>query len=120
MVCQRTEVRLTSNQRFITRSIRAGKETMPKFYVQSGRVCLVLDADSPRAAAIKSFEWTCEKQAEIEAASPLEHLRAAERHGWQLDDVILVNERGFGRADAEPFDTAAIVESWLSSSAPLG
>jgi len=92
---------------------------MPKFYVQSGRVRLVLEAESPQAAAVKAFEWTCEKQAEIEAASPLEHLQAAERHGWQLDDVILVNERGFGRLDAEPFDTAEIVESWLTNPLPL-
>jgi len=92
---------------------------MPKFYVQSGRVRLVLEAESPQAAAVKAFEWTCEKQAEIKAPSPLEHVRAAERHGWQLDDVILVNERGFGRVDVEQFDTAAIVESWLTNPLPL-
>jgi len=92
---------------------------MAKFYVESGRVRLVFEAASAPDAAVKAFQWTCDKQAEIDADTPLEHLRTAERHGWQLDDLICVDERGFGRADADCYATAEIVDAWLACPLPL-
>ncbi len=85
---------------------------MAKYYVQSGRVQLVLQARSPRAAAVAAFQWSCERQATIQSGSPIEHLRIAEQAGWQLDDVITVSEQGFGRHDALAFDTCHIVRAW--------
>jgi hypothetical protein len=85
---------------------------MPKFYVESSPVRLVIDAASARQAAIRAFQWSCDKQAEIRAASPLEHLLEAEQRGWQLDDEINVNEQGFGRLDGVSFDTLDVVAAW--------
>ena len=68
---------------------------MAKYYVQSGSVQLILQASSPRKAAVAAFQWSCERQATIDADSPLEHVQIAERLGWQLEEVIAVGERGF-------------------------
>lgn len=85
---------------------------MPKYYVESGRVVLVLEARHAREAAVKAFQWTCDRQATIQAACPLEHVRVAERLGWQLHETIHVSERGFGQPDAEIFDTLDVVVAW--------
>jgi hypothetical protein len=92
---------------------------MPKFYLESGPVRLIFDAATPEQAAVKAFQWTCDKQAEIEAASPLDHVLEAEKRGWQLWDEVWVSERGFGRWDADVFDTLAVFEAWLRSPIPL-
>lgn len=70
---------------------------MPKFYVKSGPIQLIFDAPTAEAAAVKAFQWTCDKQAEIQAKSPLDRMLEAEERGWQLWDEIAVSERGFGR-----------------------
>jgi hypothetical protein len=92
---------------------------MPKFYVESGPVRLVFDAGTAEQAAILAFQWTCDKQIEIQAASPLDHLLEAEQRGWQLGDEVAVNEQGFGRWDGEVFDTRDIFEAWLRTPLPL-
>ena len=93
---------------------------MPKYYVESGPVRLVVDAVDAEQAAIKTFQWSCDKQAEIHAQSPVEHLAAAEENGWQLSDVVRVNERGFYRFDdCEIFETLDIVMAWQSHTVPL-
>jgi hypothetical protein len=61
---------------------------MPKFYVQSGPVRLIFDAADAEQAAVMAFQWTCDQQAEIEAASPLDHVLVAEEQGWQLEDEV--------------------------------
>ena len=66
---------------------------MPKFYVESGPIRLILDATTAEDAAVKAFQWTCDKQAEIQAESPLDHMLEAEERGWQLWDEISVNEQ---------------------------
>ena len=38
---------------------------MPKYYVESGRVRLVLIARNAREAAEKAVRWSCQRQAEI-------------------------------------------------------
>jgi len=70
---------------------------MPKFYVESGPVRLIFDATTAEQAAVMAFQWTCDKQVEIEAASPLDHVLEAEQRGWQLGDEVWVSEQGFGR-----------------------
>ena len=92
---------------------------MPKFYVESGPVRLIFDAPTAEQAAVMAFQWTCDKQAEIEAASPLDHMLEAEERGCQLGDEVAVNEQGFGRWDGEVFETLDIFEDWLRSPVPV-
>ena len=92
---------------------------MPKFYVESGPVRLIFDAATAEQAAVMAFQWTCDKQAEIEAASPLDHVLEAEERGWQLDDEVTVNEQGFGRRDGEAFETLDVFEAWLRCPLPV-
>ena len=91
---------------------------MAKYYVESGQVRVVFDAENVAEAAVKTFQWSCDKQAGIEAESPLEHSWEAEERGWQLDDQIRVSEVGFGRADADVFDTLNVVAIWQGSLFP--
>ena len=91
---------------------------MPKYYVQSGPVELVLQAKSAKDAAIRAFQWSCDRQATIEAETPLEHVQTAERLGWQLDEVIYVGEQGFESTDARAFDTLDIVAAWQGYAFP--
>jgi len=85
---------------------------MAKYYVESGHVRVVFDAENATEAAVKAFQLSCDKQSGIEAESPLEHLCEAEELGWQLDDEIRVSEVGFGRDDALVFDTWDVVAIW--------
>ena len=87
---------------------------MGKFYVESGPVQLVFSAESPMDAAVKAFQWTCERQAEIHAETPLQHIAIAEAEGVQMDDVVTVNERGFGRrVGVWQCDTVDVLEAWM-------
>jgi hypothetical protein len=92
---------------------------MPKFYVESGPIRLIFDAADAEQAAVMAFQWTCDKQVEIQAESPLDHMLEAEERGWQLWDEISVNEQGFGRWDGEVFETPDIVEAWLRCPLPV-
>jgi hypothetical protein len=92
---------------------------VPKFYVESGPVRLIFDAATAEQAAVMAFQWTCDKQADIESASPLDHLLEAEERGWQLEDEVTVNEQGFGRWDGEAFETLDVFEAWLRCPLPV-
>lgn len=91
---------------------------MAKYYVQSGAVELVLQARTAKEAAVKAFQWSCDRQATIQASDPLEHVQFAERQGWQLEETIAVSERGFDQADARVFDTLDIVAAWQGLAFP--
>jgi len=95
------------------------ESAVPKFYVQSGPVRLILDAETAQDAAVLAFQWTCDKQAEIEAMTPLEHLLEAEQRGYQVGDEVAVNEQGFSHWDGEIFETRDVFEAWLRSSVPV-
>jgi len=84
---------------------------MPKYYIESGRVRLVLDAETAEQAAIRAFQWSSDRQAEVYAEPPSELIREAEASEFQLDDEITVNETGFGN-DAETFDMLDIAVLW--------
>jgi hypothetical protein len=92
---------------------------MPKFYVQSGPVRLIFDAANAEQAAVLAFQWTCDQQAEIEAASPLDHVLIAEQQGWQLEDEVVVHEQGFDRWDGQVFETHDVFEAWLRWPVPV-
>ena len=101
-----------------TQTIRK-ESPVPKFYVESGPIRLIYDAATAEQAAVMAFQWTCDKQAEIEAASPLDHVLEAEERGWQLGDEVWVNEQGFSRWDGEVFQTLDVFEEWLRCPLPM-
>ena len=72
---------------------------MPKYYVESGWVRLVLDARNAEQAAVKAFQRCRERQAEIYAEPPSGIIRDAEAVEWQLADEIRVNEISIERLD---------------------
>ncbi len=81
---------------------------MPKYYVESGWVRMILDAGNAEQAAVKAFQRCRERQAEIYAGAPAGTIRDAEAVEWQLADEIRVNETGFRGTDGETFDTFEI------------
>ncbi len=83
---------------------------LPRFDSKT-RSAKLLRSDQP--------EWTCDQQAEIEAASPLDHMLIAEQQGWQLEDEVVVNEQGFDRWDGQVFETRDVFEAWLRSPVPV-
>jgi hypothetical protein len=85
---------------------------MPKYYVESGRVRLVLDADTAEHAAVRAFQWSRQRQAGIYAEATSETIREAEALDWQFDDEIRVNETGFGPVQSVTFDTLDIAALW--------
>ncbi len=92
---------------------------MPKFYVQSGPVRLIFDAANAEQAAVMAFQWTCDRQAEIEAVSPLDHILIAEQRGWQLADEVAVHEQGFDRGDDQVLQTRDVFDAWLRWPVPV-
>ncbi|MGM0490450.1 MAG: hypothetical protein ACQESR_27310 [Planctomycetota bacterium] len=92
--------------------IERRRDVMPKYYVESGPVKLVLEAKHAQEAAVKAFQWSCDQQATIQTDCPLEHVRLAERRGWQLHETVWVNERGFDQADGQVFDTLDVLVAW--------
>jgi len=95
------------------------ESAVAKFYVQSGPVRLILDAETAQDAAVLAFQWTCDRQAKIEAVTPLDHLLEAEQQGYQLTDEVAVNEQGFGRWDGDVFETRDVFEAWLQAPVPV-
>jgi hypothetical protein len=86
---------------------------MPKYYVESGWVRMVLDARNPEQAAVKAFSRCRERQAEIYAEAPSGIIRDAEAVEWELADEIRVNETGFRGAEGTTFDTFEIAGAGL-------
>lgn len=84
---------------------------MPKFYVQSGRVRLVVNADDAEQAAVKTFRWSRDRQVEVYSEPVGELIRDAEAMEYMLDEEIQVNETGFA-AEGEVFDLLDIAAQW--------
>ena len=87
---------------------------MPKYYVESGRIRLVLTADDAEQAAVKTFRWSCDRQAEVYSEPAGDLIRDAEAMEYMLDDQIQVNETGFA-GDGEVFDLLDIAAEWQGS-----
>ena len=77
---------------------------MPRFYVQSGEVQVILDTSDAEQAAITVFQWWCECQTEA--------MFGGETEVCQLGNEMLVSETGFGAADAESFQTLDVLMAW--------
>jgi hypothetical protein len=98
-------------QTFLSAGHQHRKEhRMPKFYVQSGSLEMVLQANDSRCAASwaahrtlgQSLPFLCEEAADYTKLADL----------TQLGDTIRVSQRGFDRHDAVMFDTLDIVSEW--------
>ena len=83
---------------------------MPKFYVQSGNLKMVLQARDMRCAAIwaahctlsESLPFLCEDAEDYAALADI----------TRLGESVHVSQRGFDRSDATTFDTLDIVTEW--------
>lgn len=90
---------------------------MPKFYVQSGQVQVILDAQDAEQAAITAFQWWCERQAEAMFDVFDDDDDDDDR---QLGNEMLVSEAGFGAVDAESFQTLDILMAWQVEPVEVG
>jgi len=83
---------------------------MPKFYVQSGNLEMVMQAHDSRCAAIwavhrtlgQTLPFLCEEASDFAELADL----------TRLGDCVTVSQRGFDRNDADVFETLDIVTEW--------
>jgi hypothetical protein len=89
---------------------------MAKFYVASGTLQLVTEAEDARGAALWAVQRCLEQVLPICPDDPQTPEQKAERALQRGCDVlgptIVVNERGFGRSDSAAFDTAELFVEW--------
>jgi hypothetical protein len=85
---------------------------MPKFYIESGKVRVVLESPDAQQAAVTAFQWWCEQQAEAMFSDNDENC--------PLGQEMLVSEIGFGAFDAESFPTLDILMAWQVEPVEVG
>ena len=91
---------------------------MPKYYVESGWVRMVLDARNPEQAAVKAFSRCRERQAKIYAEAAAGIIRDAEAVEWELADEMQVSETGFRGTTARRSIRSRLPPSgWATTSA---
>ena len=89
---------------------------MAKFYVESGTLQLITDADDARGAALWAVHCAMEQVMPVCQDDPRtpqeksEHVR--QRGCYVLSDSIAISERGFGRKNGQRFDTAELFAEW--------
>ena len=82
---------------------------MPKYYVESGEMQFVISAADAQEAAGRAFRFFCQRREQVLVSANAEDL---DRSYCELETIIHVNERGFGRKDGEEFDTLDILADW--------
>ncbi len=89
---------------------------MAKYYVESGTMQLVTDADDDRGAALWAVHLCLEQVMPICPDDPLtpceKSQRIRERGCYVLGETIRTSEKGFARNDAEVHDTAELFAEW--------
>jgi hypothetical protein len=89
---------------------------MAKYYVESGTMQLVTDADDARGAALWAVHRCLEQVMPICPEDPLtpqeKDERVRQRGCYVLADTIKTSEQGFGRKAAEVHDTAELFCEW--------
>ncbi len=89
---------------------------MAKYYVESGTLQVVSEADDAQGAALWGVHRCMEQVLPICPDDPLspvqkeEHLR--QRGCYVLGETMRISEKGFGRKDAEVHDTAQLFAEW--------
>jgi hypothetical protein len=84
--------------------------TMPKFYVQSGRLEMVLQARDSRCAAIWAAHCTLSQSLPFLCENASDYAVLADF--TRLGETIRVSQRGFDRDDTMIFETFDIVTEW--------
>ena len=82
---------------------------MPKYYVESGEMRFVIAADDAQEAAGRAFRAFCQRREQVLVSASADDL---DRSYCELETIIQVNERGFGREDSEKFNTLDILADW--------
>ena len=89
---------------------------MAKFYVQSGTMRSVVEAESRRKAALWAVHQTMQQVLPMEddwTESPDAKSEKASSYGVAvLSAKVTVSERGFDRSDASTFPTLDVVTEW--------
>lgn len=89
---------------------------MAKFYVESGTLQMVSEAEDARGAALWAVHHSLEQVLPVCPDDPLtpeqKHERIRQRGCDVLGTKVAVSERGFGRSDAQSFDTAELFVEW--------
>jgi len=89
---------------------------MAKYYVESGTVQMLTEAEDARGAALWAVHSAMEQILPVCPDDPLtpaeKNERIRQRGCSVLDSTIRISEQGFGRADAEPFDTVEVFVEW--------
>jgi hypothetical protein len=83
---------------------------MPKFYVQSGDLKMVLQARDSRCAAIWAAHRTLSQSLPFLCEEPADYAELADL--TQLGETIRVSQRGFDRDDTAVFATLDVVSEW--------
>jgi len=83
---------------------------MPKFYVQSGMLQMVLQARDSRSAAIWAAHRTLSQSLPFLCDEPTDYTLLADL--TRLAETICVSQRGFDRDDAAVYETLDIVSEW--------
>jgi hypothetical protein len=84
---------------------------MAKYYIESGNLKLIVHAKNGRGAALWAVHRSLAQLLPFVAETP----RATEMSSDEpvtLGDTISASERGFGRMDADSFDTFDVVTEW--------
>ena len=88
---------------------------MAKYYVESGEVRLVVQAEDPRMAALWTMHTAMEQSLTLDAVDfsddQLEDLKNIDGVA-QFSGHILVSEIGLGRSEAGRFDALEIMIEW--------
>ncbi len=84
---------------------------MPKFYVSSGNMQLVIEADHVRAAAIWAVH-RCLSQVTPFVGEDANTIDSHVVHDRKLGESIHVSERGFGGSDEQSLATLPVVAEW--------
>lgn len=88
---------------------------MAKYYVESGEVRLVVQAEDPRMAALWTMHTAMEQSLTLDAVDfsddQLEDLQNIDGVA-QFSRHILVSEIGLGRSEAGRFDALEIMIEW--------
>lgn len=95
---------------------------MAKYYVQSGTLRTVVEADSSRRAAMWAVHQTMQQVLPIESNdhSPSNKSEAAENQGLAvLSDVVFVSEHGFSSDRSQAVPTMEVVGEWNEMCAAL-
>jgi hypothetical protein len=89
---------------------------MAKFYVESGTVQMITEAEDARGAALWAVHGAMEQVLPVCPDDPLtpaeKNERIRQRGCSVLDGTIRISEQGFGRADAVTLDTVEVFVEW--------